>query len=39
VLVCYDNNIVENVRIAALRGAELLIAPTRPAAAAPRTRT
>jgi predicted amidohydrolase len=27
VLVCYDNNIVENVRIAALRGAELLIAP------------
>jgi predicted amidohydrolase len=27
ILVCYDNNIVENVRIAALRGAELLIAP------------
>jgi len=27
VLVCYDNNIVETVRIAALRGAELLIAP------------
>jgi predicted amidohydrolase len=27
VLVCYDNNLVENVRIAALRGAELLIAP------------
>ena len=27
VLVCYDNNVVENVRIAALRGAELLIAP------------
>ncbi len=27
VLVCYDNNIVENVRIAALRGAELLLAP------------
>lgn len=27
ILVCYDNNIVENVRIAALRGAELLLAP------------
>jgi len=27
VLICYDNNIVENVRIAALRGAEVLIAP------------
>ena len=27
VLICYDNNIVENVRIAALRGAELLLAP------------
>ena len=27
VLVCYDNNVVENVRIAALRGAELLLAP------------
>jgi predicted amidohydrolase len=27
VLVCYDNNIVENVRIVALRGAELLLAP------------
>jgi predicted amidohydrolase len=27
VLVCYDNNIVENVRIAALRGAEVLLAP------------
>jgi predicted amidohydrolase len=26
-LICYDNNIVENVRIAALRGAEVLIAP------------
>lgn len=26
-LICYDNNIVENVRIAALRGAELLLAP------------
>ena len=26
-LVCYDNNIVENVRIAALRGAEVLLAP------------
>jgi predicted amidohydrolase len=27
VLVCYDNNIVENVRVAALRGAEVLLAP------------
>jgi predicted amidohydrolase len=27
VLVCYDNNIVENVRIAALRGAEVVLAP------------
>jgi predicted amidohydrolase len=27
VLVCYDVNIVENVRVAALRGAELLLAP------------
>jgi predicted amidohydrolase len=26
-LVCYDVNLVENVRIAALRGAELLLAP------------
>ncbi len=27
VLICYDNNIVENVRITALRGAEMLLAP------------
>jgi predicted amidohydrolase len=27
VLVCYDNNIVENVRINALMGAEILLAP------------
>jgi predicted amidohydrolase len=27
VLICYDNNIVENVRITALMGAEILIAP------------
>ena len=27
ILVCYDNNIVENVRIAALRGADVLLAP------------
>jgi predicted amidohydrolase len=26
-LVCYDNNILENVRMAALRGAEVLLAP------------
>ena len=26
-LICYDNNIVENVRIAALRGTEVLLAP------------
>jgi predicted amidohydrolase len=26
-LICYDNNILENVRIAALRGAEVLLAP------------
>jgi predicted amidohydrolase len=27
VLICYDNNIIENVRIAALKGAEVLLAP------------
>ena len=27
VLICYDNNIFENVRLAALEGAELIIAP------------
>lgn len=27
VLVCYDNNIIENVRITALKGAQLLLAP------------
>lgn len=27
VLTCYDNNIVENVRLAALNGAEILLAP------------
>src|SRR4029078_6949930 len=27
VLICYDCNIIENVRMTALRGAELLIAP------------
>ena len=27
VLICYDNNIVENVRICALAGAEVLLAP------------
>ena len=27
VLICYDNNIVENVRITALLGAEILLAP------------
>jgi predicted amidohydrolase len=27
VLICYDNNIIENVRITALMGAELLLAP------------
>jgi len=27
VLTCYDNNIVENVRIAALKGTEILLAP------------
>lgn len=26
-LICYDNNIVENVRITALKGAEILLAP------------
>jgi predicted amidohydrolase len=26
-LICYDNNVVENVRVAALRGAEVLLAP------------
>jgi len=27
ILICWDNNLVENVRITALRGAEILIAP------------
>lgn len=27
VLICYDNNIVENVRLTALQGAEVLLAP------------
>ena len=27
VLICYDNNLIENVRITALQGAEILIAP------------
>lgn len=27
ILICYDNNIVENVRITAMQGAEILIAP------------
>lgn len=27
VLICYDNNIVENVRVTALQGAEVLVAP------------
>jgi predicted amidohydrolase len=27
ILICYDNNIIENVRITALKGAELLLAP------------
>lgn len=27
VLICYDNNLVENARITALRGAEILLAP------------
>lgn len=27
ILICYDNNIVENVRLVALRGADVLIAP------------
>jgi len=27
VLICYDNNIIENARITALQGAEILIAP------------
>ena len=27
ILTCYDNNIIENVRITALRGAEILLAP------------
>ena len=27
VLICYDNNLVENVRATALRGAEILLAP------------
>ena len=27
VLICYDNNLIENARITALRGAEILLAP------------
>jgi predicted amidohydrolase len=27
ILICYDNNIIENVRIAKLRGTEILLAP------------
>ncbi len=27
ILICYDNNIIENVRITALQGAEILLAP------------
>jgi N-carbamoylputrescine amidase len=27
ILICYDNNIIENVRMTALKGAEVLIAP------------
>jgi predicted amidohydrolase len=27
VLICYDNNLIENTRITALRGAEILLAP------------
>ena len=27
ILICYDNNLVENVRITALKGADLLLAP------------
>lgn len=27
VLICYDNNLIENVRITALRGADILLAP------------
>ena len=27
VLICYDNNLVENVRITALRGADIILAP------------
>jgi len=27
ILICYDNNIIENVRITALKGAEILLAP------------
>lgn len=27
ILICYDNNIIENVRITALKGAEVLLAP------------
>ena len=27
ILICYDNNLIENVRITALRGADILLAP------------
>jgi hypothetical protein len=27
ILICYDNNIIENVRMTALKGAEILLAP------------
>jgi predicted amidohydrolase len=39
ILICWDNNLVENVRICALLGADLLIAPIRPADAPREART
>lgn len=39
ILICWDNNLVENVRITALKGADLLLAPTRQAAAIREART
>jgi predicted amidohydrolase len=39
VLICYDCNVIENARITALDGAEILIAPHRRAPCGAGTRT
>ncbi|GAB3880368.1 hypothetical protein GCM10029964_034660 [Kibdelosporangium lantanae] len=39
ILICYDNNLVENVRACALAGATVLLAPTKPAEPTPEAPT